>query len=147
MLDSRISQSVRRQMSFWGVTTLLGLVAIAPSDVVAKGRTHSLQGLFCNAAEQIDETLTHMRRGMSPRSAVAFTNRDGVVCTFVDLLHYVVDQPVVINEIRGSFPLFKYQGTLVAAIVGNAYRPLSPPVQIFFAIPERLESAPIAGRA
>ena len=88
-----------------------------------------------------------MRKGLSPRGAVGLVNRGEVVCTFVDMLHYVVDRPVVIQEIRGSFPLFKYEGTLVAVIVGNAVRPVAPPVRIFFAIPERLDHAPVEGRA
>ena len=62
-------------------------------------------------------------------------------------LRYVVDRPVIIQEIRGSFPLFKYEGTLVAAIVGGAIRPVTPPVHIFFAIPERLDDAPLEGPA
>jgi hypothetical protein len=88
-----------------------------------------------------------MRRGLSPRAAVELTNRDAVVCTFVDSLHYIVDRPVVIKEIGGSLPLFKYQGTLVAVVVGGAKRPVIPPVNIFFAIPARLDDAPLEGRA
>jgi len=84
-----------------------------------------------------------MRRGWSPRAAVALTNRDAVVCTFVDLLHYVVDRPVVIKEIRGSVPMFKYQATLVAVLAGGAKRQVIPPVQIYFATPERLADAPL----
>lgn len=114
---------------------------------LAKSPTRALQGLFCNASEQIDDTFSHMRRGLSPRDAVSFVNSDDVVCTFVDALHYVVDRPVVIHEIRGSLPMFKYEGRLVAVIVGNAVRPVVPPVRIYFAIPERLDLAPIEGRA
>ena len=106
----------------------------------------AVQGLFCNSAEQIDETVTHMRKGLSPRAAVELVNRDAVVCTFVDLLRYIVDRPVVIKEIPGSFPLFKYEGTLVGVVVGGAVRPVTPPVQIFFAIPERLGGSPLEGR-
>lgn len=109
--------------------------------------TKALQGLFCNASEQIDDALGHMRKGLSPRGAVGLVNHDEVVCTFVDKLHYVVDRAVVIQEIRGSFPLFKYEGTLVAVFVGNALRPVTPPVRIYFAIPERLDHAPLQGRA
>lgn len=105
----------------------------------------ALQGLFCNAADQIDETVTRMRQGLSPRAAVELVNREAVVCTFVDLLRYVVDRPVVIREIPGSFPLFKYEGTLVAVVVGGAVRPVTPPVRIFFAIPARLVDAPLEG--
>jgi hypothetical protein len=107
----------------------------------------ALQGLFCNAAEQIDDTVTHMRRGLSPRAAAELVNREAVVCTFVDLLRYVVDRPVMIKEIPGSFPLFKYEGTLVGVVVGGAVRPVTPPVRIFFAIPERLVATPFEGRA
>lgn len=110
------------------------------------GVGHALQGLFCNAAEQIDETVAHMRQGLPPRAAVELVNRETVVCTFVDLLRYVVDRPVVIREIPGSFPLFKYEGTLIAVVVGGAVRPVTPPVRIFFAIPERLAGAPFEGR-
>jgi hypothetical protein len=107
----------------------------------------ALQGLFCNSAEQIDEAVTHMRKGLSPRAAVELVNREAVVCTFVDLLRYIVDRPVVIEEIPGSFPLFKYEGTLVAVVVGGDIRPVTPPVHIFFAIPERLGDSPLEGRA
>lgn len=107
----------------------------------------ALQGLFCNSAEQIDEAVTHMRKGSSPRAAVEIVNREAVVCTFADLLHYVVDRPVMIKEVRGSVPLFKYEGMLVAVVVGDAVRPVTPPVHIFFAIPERLGNAPLEGRA
>lgn len=108
--------------------------------------THALQGLFCNSAELIDETVTHMRQGLAPRAAVDVVNGERVVCTFVDLLCYFVDQPVIIGEIPGTFPLFKYEGTLVAVGVGGAVRPVTPPVHIFFAIPERLHGAPVEGR-
>jgi hypothetical protein len=148
MLDDRDSPpGPRPRISTRVVATLLGLVAFAPGDGFAEDRTHSLQGLFCNAPEQIDEALTHMRRGLSPRAAVEVTNRAAVVCTFVDLLHYVVDRPVIVEEIRGSRPLFKYQATLVAVIVGSARRPVTPPVDIFFAIPERLDDVRLEGRA
>jgi hypothetical protein len=107
---------------------------------------HALQGLFCNSAELIDETVAHIRTGLSPRAAVELVNLEAVVCTFVDLLRYIVDRPVVIKEFPGSFPLFKYEGRLVAVNVGGAVRPVSPPVQIFFAIPERLADAPLEER-
>jgi hypothetical protein len=116
-------------------------------NVQAEAPTHELQGLFCNAAEQIDDALSHMRVGLSPQAAVRVINGDGVACTFVDSLRYVVDRPVIIQEIQGGFPLFKYKGTLVAVIVGDVVRPVTPPVHIFFAIPERLDGAPLERRA
>jgi hypothetical protein len=148
MQDDRISlPAARRSLSSWTVAALLGLAAFAPCEGLAEDRTHALQGLFCKTAEQIDEALIHMRKGVSPRAAVQLTNRDAVVCTFVDLLHYVVERPVVIKEIPGSLPLFKYQGTLTAVVAGSARRPVTPPVHIFFALPERLSGAPFEGGA
>lgn len=148
MLDNRTSTpKARRWLSSWVAAPLFGFIAFVPGEGLAEDRTHSLQGLFCNAPEQVDEALTHMRRGLSPRTAVELTNRDTVVCTFADLLHYVVDHPVLIKEIRGSLPIFKYRGTLVAVVVGSARRPVTPSVDIFFAIPERLADAPLERRA
>jgi len=129
-------------------STLIALLAsLAAGQALAEERTHHLQGLFCNSEQQIDDTLIQMRRGLAPRAAVALTNADAVVCTFVDLLHYVVERPVVIKEIPGTVPFFKYEGTLVAVVVGSATRPVTPPVRIFFAIPERLADAPLEGGA
>lgn len=149
MLDDRISlPSARRWISRCLVVASIAILTFAHGGkALAKNPTHALQGLFCNAAEQIDDALTHMRGGLSPRAAVGLVNRDEVVCTFVDVLRYVVDRPVVIQEIRGAFPLFKYEGTLVAVIVGGVVRPVTPPVHIFFAIPDRLGDAPLEGRA
>ena len=124
-----------------------GLSHPATPEIRESGAGVAVQGLFCNAAEQIDETVTHMRKGLSPRAAVEIVNREAVVCTFVDLLRYVVHRPVVIKEMPGSFPLFKYEGMLVGVVVGGAVRPVTPPVHIFFAIPERLVDAPLEGRA
>ncbi len=115
--------------------------------VPASTPRHALQGLFCNDAAQIDEAVRSMRRGLPPRAAAALVNRDRVVCTFVDVLHYIVEHPVVIREAAGSFPLLEYEGTLVAVVVGGAVRPVTPPVRIFFAIPERLAGAVQEGRA
>lgn len=114
-------------------------------QLAATTSTHALQGLFCNAAEQIDEAVTHMRKGVLPGAAVELVNREAVVCTFVDLLRYIVDRPALIKEFPGSFRLFKYEGMLVAVVVGGTVRPVTPPVRIFFAIPEKLTDVPLAG--
>lgn len=127
--------------------SIAALASAHAGKAPAKAPTHALQGLFCNAAEQIDDALSHMRGGLSPQAAVGLINDDEVVCTFVDQLRYVVERPVIIQEIRGAFPLFKYKGALVSVIVGGVARPVTPPVQIFFAIPERLDDAPLEGRA
>lgn len=129
------------------VASISALTFAHEGKALAKAPTHALQGLFCNAAEQIDDALSHMRGGLSPQAAVRLVNGDEVVCTFVDSLRYVIDRPVIIQEIRGAFPLFKYEGTLVSVIVGDVVRPVTPPVQIFFAIPEKLNDAPLEGRA
>jgi hypothetical protein len=148
MPDDRISlPAARRWISSCLVAASIAALTIAhEGKVLAKAPTHALQGLFCNAAEQIDDALSHMRGGLSPQAAVRLINGDEVVCTFVDSLRYVIDRPVIIQEVRGSFPLFKYEGTLVSVIVGDVVRPVTPPVQIFFAIPERLDDAPLEGR-
>jgi hypothetical protein len=145
MLYNRISLTGAHR---WISSALMAFLPCLPvGQVLAEDRAHRLQGLFCNSEQQIDETLAHMSRGLAPRAAVALTNVDAVVCTFVDLLHYVVDRPVVIKEIRGTVPFFKYEGTLIAVVVGGAIRPVTPPVRIFFLIPERLADAPLEGRA
>lgn len=144
----RISQRRAGCASFRVVVTAMAFLAFASTNrVLAEDRTHRLQGLFCNTDEKIDETLAHIRRGLSPRAAVETTNADAVVCTYVDLLQYVVVRPALTKEIRGSFPLFKYEGTLIAVAVGDTVRPMTPPVHIFFAIAERLADVPLAGRA
>jgi hypothetical protein len=139
--------AARRWLSPCLAVTIAALAFAHGSKVLAETPTHTLQGLFCNASEQIDDALSHMRGGLSPQAAVQLINDDKVVCTFVDALRYVVDRPVIIQEIRGSFPLLKYEATLVAVIVGGVIRPVTPPVHIFFAIPERLDDAPLEGRA
>ena len=149
MPDDRISlPAARRWISSCVVVASIAALTFAHGGkVLAKTSTRELQGLFCNAAEQIDDALSHMRGGLSPQAAVRLINGEEVVCTFVDSLRYVIDRPVIIQEIRGTFPLFKYEGTLVAVIVGGMVRPVTPPVQIFFAIPERLDDAPLERRA
>ena len=149
MLDDRIPmRTARRWIPFCLLMFSIAVLIFAQAGKgLTKAPTRALQGLFCNASDQIDDALMHMRKGLSPRAAVGLVNRGEVVCTFVDMLHYVVDRPVVIQEVRGSCPLLKYQGTLVAVIVGKAVRPIAPPVRIFFAIPERLDDAPVEGRA
>ncbi len=98
MRDRQVSPLRPRRRIFTGLVAVF--LAFAPFGASAGSRTHTLQGLFCNTADQIDEALAHMRRGVSPRAAVALTNQATVACTFVDLLHYVVERPAVIAELR-----------------------------------------------
>lgn len=149
MPDDRISLPAarRRIFSCLAVASIAALAFAHGGKVLANDPRRALQGLFCNAAEQIDDALAHMRGGLSPQAAVQLMNGDEVVCTFVDSLRYVIDRPVIVQEVRGDFPLFKYQGTLVAVIVGDVVRPVTPPFPIFFAIPEKLDGAPLEERA
>ncbi len=149
MRDDRISLPAARRwlLSCLAVASIAALTFAHGGKVLAKAPARALQGLFCNAAEQIDDALSHMRGGLSPQAAVRLINGDEVVCTLVDSLRYVIDRPVIIQEIRGTLSLFKYEGTLVAVIVGGVVRPVTPPVHIFFAVPERLDDAPLEERA
>jgi hypothetical protein len=144
MLKDWISLSRDRCLSFsCAFVVSMAILAFSCDDrALAKSPARALRGLFCNTADQIDEALTHMRMGFSPRAAAGLVNRDAVACTFVDTLHYVVDRPTVVSEIGSNYsPLFKHRGTLVAVIVGGAMRRVTPPASIFFAIPERLDDA------
>ena len=105
-----------------------------------------LQGLFCNSEEQIDRTLAHIGLGLSPRAAVEVTNEAAVVCTYVDLLHYEVDDPVDIGRTASAAPMVKYRAMLTGVLVGDNLRPVSPPVEIYFVTPERVVGAEIERR-
>jgi hypothetical protein len=100
-----------------------------------------LQGLFCNAEAQVEAALANIARGWSPAAAAERLNRDAVVCTYVDRLHFVVADPVIV----GAVPQV-YRGTLVAVVVGARSRPVSPPVEIFFVTPQRVRSATLERR-
>jgi hypothetical protein len=117
------------------------LALAAQGSASAEKQTHQLQGLFCNTEDQLDEALGHIGRNVSPRAAAELTNDEAIVCTYVDLLQYVIERPLVIGEIPGIVPLIKYQATLTGVVVGGAIRAVSPPVGIFFVAPERLEGA------
>src|SRR6185295_14741053 len=133
---------------FWVGAALIAVVVFAsPRHVLAENRTHRLQGLFCNTEGQIDETLAHMHGALSPRTAVDLPNDDAVACTFVDLLHHVIDRPTLIGQIPGSAQLFKYQGTLIGVVVCGTLRPVTPPVHLFFVVRERLSGTRAEGRA
>ena len=137
-----------RRIRWLVVAHLAMLAGLALSDPArAEGRAHSLQGLFCNSEEQLDRTLAFVGQRLAPRTAVALANDDAVVCTFVDVLRYVVDEPVLIDEIHLGAPVFKYQGWLVGVVVGDALRPVTPPAQIFFALQEKLAGVPRGGRS
>jgi hypothetical protein len=96
-----------------------------------------LQGLFCNTEAQIDRAREEMAKGRHPRSVAERLNRDAVVCTYVDRLHFLIVGARLLGE---ALPP-KYRGSLVAVDVGDARRPVSPPVELYFLIPEPLPGA------
>ena len=58
-----------------------------------------LQGLFCNAEDQLDRALARIGRGLDPHLAAELENRDVVACTWVDRLHYLVRHPVRVGSV------------------------------------------------
>jgi hypothetical protein len=126
-------------MAVW-CPALVGLAA-------AGERTYRLRGLFCNTERQVDEALDYMSRRVSPRIAAELANDGEIVCTYVDLLHFVVEQPLIIGEIPGALPLVKYEAKLVGVVVGASVRPVSPPAIVFFATTERLRGSVVERRA
>jgi hypothetical protein len=124
------------------------LNAAFPSSASAgEKEKYWLRGLFCNTEEQIDEAFGYMSRNVPPRAAAELTNDDEIACTYVDLLHYIIEQPQVIGEIPAEFPLVKYEGKLVGVVVGGRVRPVSPPAPVFFIARERLPGAVVERRA
>jgi hypothetical protein len=117
------------------------LALILHGPVWAQDRPLRLQGLFCNTEQQIDSALGFMSQGLNPRVAAAFTNKNNVVCTYADLLHYVVEHPMEIWQNKSAIAATKYKAMLTGVVVGGRLRPISPPVEIFFATPERLALA------
>lgn len=43
-----------------------------------------------------------MSRNVAPRAAAELTNDEEIVCTYVDLLHYIVERPRIIGKSRPS---------------------------------------------
>jgi hypothetical protein len=110
---------------------------------LAEGGQHRLQGIFCNTESQIDQAIGYMRSSLTPRSAVALANKDEVVCNYVDLIEYNIDQPLVIGVVPGVVPLIKYEATLTAVVVGGNVREVTPPVRVFFVSPSLLPGTSI----
>ncbi len=122
------------------------LTLILQGPASASDQPLRLQGLFCNSEEQIDRTLAHIGLGLSPHAAVELTNEAAVVCTYVDLLQYEVDNPVAIGKNFSAAPLVKYRAMLTGVLVGDNLRPVSPPVEIYFVTPDRIVGAEIERR-
>ena len=116
------------------------------AQALGKEREYSLQGVFCNTEDQIDKAVAYMAMHHAPRAAVELVNGGGVVCNYVDLIHYVVESPLMVGAVSGSVRLFKYEATLKAISVGGVAREVSPPAQIFFVTPLAISGVPIAER-
>jgi hypothetical protein len=123
------------------------LVSALPGSIAAGEQSYQLRGLFCNTEEQIDEAFGHMSRNVAPRVAAELANDEEIACTYVDLLHYIVERPQAIGQIPADFPLVKYEGALVGVIVGGRVRPVSPPAQVFFITHDRLPNTVMERRA
>ncbi len=109
----------------------------------ARGQSRSLalQGMFCNTEAQLDIALQLMGQGFKPRTAASLSNKTEVVCTYVDLLEYVIEHPVEIWQNHSAIAATKYKALLMGVIVGDQLRPISPPAEIFFATPQPIASA------
>lgn len=94
-----------------------------------------VQGLFCNSEAQIDAALSSLGAGLDPLAAVDLLNSEQVVCTYVDLLEYEIEDRVNIGASPSFAPLVRYRGQLTGVIVGDALRPVSPPVEVHFVTP------------
>jgi hypothetical protein len=125
---------------------LAACLLLAPAAVAVAGEDLRLQGLFCNAEDQIDRTLARMGHGLDPHRAVDLENREAVVCTYVDRLHYLVRNPVSLGADRSFVPTLKYEASLVGVAVGGAVRPVSPPVRVFFVTPGPIPAALVEQR-
>jgi hypothetical protein len=118
-------------------------VTALPSIPAQAGDGHVVQGLFCNTAAQVDQALELMRARLSPQAATAALNKDKVVCTYIDQIHYMVVRPVVLG--RAGVRLTKYRAMLVAVLVGGKARPVDPSVPIFFLTTQELNGAVVLG--
>ncbi|MET0940419.1 MAG: hypothetical protein ABWY13_03555 [Mesorhizobium sp.] len=122
---------------------LFALAAYACSNAFADDQVSRIDGLFCNSEAQLDETLAHIGRNVSPQSAVELTNMRGVVCTYADKIELVINRPIDIGRVRGSAQLVKFKAMLVAVRVGSNLRAVTPPAEIFLVTPKRPESASV----
>ena len=123
---------------------VFALAAYAVCSVaVADDEVSRIHGLFCNSEAPLDETLAHIGRNMSPRLAVELTNERRVVCTYADKIELIITRPIDIGRARGTTQLVKFKAMLVAVLVGDNLRAVTPPAEIFFVTPKQPTDAPI----
>jgi hypothetical protein len=113
--------------------------AFAAAGSALASEAQRLQGLFCNTEAQIDQARADIALGVSPRRAADRANRDGVVCTYVDRIEYLIARPVALGD--PALPLVKYRGALVGVMVGDALRPVTPEVELHFLTPQYVAGA------
>jgi hypothetical protein len=123
----------------------LALTTVSPTE--AKHRNIPLQGLFCNTQAQIDQTLAHIDRGLSLKTAAELSNEREVVCNYVDFVYYVVSHPIEVGAHYGRLSVIKYEAALTGVIVGGLLRPVSPTMRIYFITPEPLDELSLDKRA
>ena len=83
---------------------------------------------------------------MPARLAVEAVNESAVVCNYVDTVQYVVDDASIIGGIPGDVPLIKYEARLTNVVVGGRIREVTPPVRVFFVMPEKLAGVSLKRR-
>lgn len=122
---------------FLSVATVAAALAAGGSALANEAQR--LKGLFCNTEAQIDQARADIAAGLPPRLAADRANRDAVVCTYVDRIEYLIARPVALGHLAP--PLVKYRGALVGVLVGDALRPVSPEVELFFLTPKQVAGA------
>ena len=82
--------------------SLLVAVAFAIAAAPAAAQELRLQGLFCNAEDQLDRALERIGHGLAPALAAESENRTSMSCTYVDRLHYLLRHPVRLGASRST---------------------------------------------
>jgi hypothetical protein len=113
--------------------------ALAAGGSALASEAQRIQGLFCNTEAQIDQARADIAAGVSPRRAADRANRDAVVCNYVDRIEYLIARPVSFGD--PALPLVKYRGALVGVMVGDALRPVTPEVELYFLTPQQVAGA------
>jgi hypothetical protein len=145
---SDFGRRVRRKRSIASFVSIALLAGISfRAQALGEEREHSLQGVFCNTEDQADKAVAHMAKGLAPNVAVELVNMGDVVCNYVDLIHYVVERPLMVGLVRGPVHLFKYEATLKAITVRGVVREVRPSAQVFYVTPRAIIGAPVAARA
>jgi hypothetical protein len=126
------------------------LLALAFAGLAAPSQAdslHLLNGIFCNAEENMNVSLSLMQQGVSPRLASELANQGAVNCVFADKIRYVITRPIRLGEAANGYDLIRYEGTAIGVAVGKNIRPFEPPVRVYFLTLERLEDAVTVGGA